>query len=141
MQLQNVKVLIWTNGMRYLLDTNTIIYFLNKDHDVTKKIHLNHDICISVITVGELYFGANKSSRKKENTVIYDTYLETMDILYIDSNIAKQYAHLKSELRKIGNPIPDNDIWIAATAIEHNLIIATRDKHLLDQVIIKTEKW
>ena len=127
--------------MKYLLDTNTIIYYLNKDHDVNRKILANQDIFISVISVGELYYGANKSTRIYENTAIYDDYLKTIDIILIDSNIAKNYAKIKAELKKIGYPIPDNDIWIAATAMVYDLIIATRDKHLLDLKNIKTEKW
>ena len=63
-------------------------------------------------------------------------YLIDTDIL-----VAFHYGIIKSKLEKIGNIISINDYWIAATAIEHDMILVSRDKHLLGLDFVKSEKW
>ncbi len=52
-----------------------------------------------------------------------------------------KYALIKSQLKNCGNPIPENDVWIAAIAEEQDMTIVTRDKHLLLLNFIKSEQW
>ena len=126
---------------KYLIDTNIIIYYINNDRKIVNRLINKSNIYISTISVGELYFGVNVSSKKNENIKVLDKYINYFDILGTNINTAYHYATIRATLRKIGKPIPDNDIWIAAIAKEHNLIIATRDKHFLSLDFIQTENW
>lgn len=62
-------------------------------------------------------------------------------VLKVDEKTAKEYGIIKAELRKKGKPIPENDIWIAALAKQHNLILITRDNHFDEIGSISKEKW
>jgi predicted nucleic acid-binding protein len=53
----------------------------------------------------------------------------TVDILYAGRETAEQYARLFVQLKRAGTPVPDNDLWIAALALEHDLALITRDRH------------
>ncbi len=117
--------------MSYLIDTNVIIGFMKNEPIIVNFIAKTEIINISTISVGEMYFGAFKSNNYKKNFNIYTNFFDLCNILIINENTAKSYAALKNELRIIGQPIPENDLWIAANALEHHLTIVTRDKHLL----------
>jgi tRNA(fMet)-specific endonuclease VapC len=62
-------------------------------------------------------------------------------ILHCDLNVARVYGLLKQRLREKGRPIPENDIWIAATAANHNLILVTRDQHFDEVDGLTTIRW
>jgi len=125
----------------YLLDTNIIIGLLNNDFKIIGRIREENKIYISVITVGEMLYGANNSINKEKNTKLYKDFFETCNIVTITDKTAEGYANIRYELKKMGKPIPENDIWIAAVAREKNMTIVTRDKHLLYVDCIKTEEW
>jgi len=61
--------------------------------------------------------------------------------LQIDEAAARSYGSIKTVLRKKGTPIPENDIWIAALAQHHELIIVTRDKHFREVESVHIENW
>jgi len=63
------------------------------------------------------------------------------EVINVEWNIAQRYSEFKANLRKTGNLKPDNDLWIVATALEHNLTIATKDKHIYNLRGVKVEKW
>ncbi len=74
-----------------------------------------------MVAFGELYFGAAKSRRRDQNAARIEQFVEGQRILFIDSAVARQYGTLKNDLRGKGRPIPENDIWIAAIALERRL--------------------
>ena len=126
----------------YLIDTNIIIALINKEISIELKIQkIKNDISIACISIGELVLGAKQSQNKDKNLNAICDLIKDYTILNINTNTAFQYGDLKSQLRAIGKPIPDNDNWIAAIAKEHDLTIITRDKHLLEIDFIKTERW
>ena len=127
--------------MKYLIDTNIVIYYLNNEYEIVYRMKDMSNFCISTITVGELYYGLNNSSKKLENEIILENFLRNIEIVDINKKIAFHYGYIKSKLKKQGNLIPDNDIWIAAIAYNRNLVIATRDKHFQHIDFIHLEKW
>jgi len=62
-------------------------------------------------------------------------------VLTCDMDTAKKYGIIKSVLRMKGRPIPENDIWIAAITLQHNLILATRDPHFDEIENLNVEFW
>ena len=127
--------------MKYLLDTNIVIAYSKKERIIVDRIKSLHDINISCITLGELYFGANLSAYKESNYNKIKEFLSETNLFDITSYTAYEYALIKAKIRSIGKPLPDNDLWIAAIAQEHNMTIVTRDKHFLELDFIKTEIW
>jgi tRNA(fMet)-specific endonuclease VapC len=113
----------------YALDTNVVIAFLSGDTGVRQRVSEASAVFLPAVVVGELYFGASKSLRAAENTARIDRLAATLGTLGLDVHVAKHYGSLKASLRAAGRPIPENDIWVAATALRHGLALATRDRH------------
>ncbi len=99
------------------------------------------NVFLSTTIAGELYYGAENSSRKKDNIRRIDHFVEDCLVLPIDIDTAKKYAVIKAKLKIIGKPIPENDIWIAAISLQYNLPIATRDQHFNVIDDIKLVTW
>ncbi len=116
------------NG-RYLLDTNIVIALFDKDSKVIKNIKSAEEIFIPAIVIGELYYGAFKSTRQSENLKRIGELKAELNILDCDKFTAEYYGEIKNKLRKKGNPIPENDIWVAALSCQYNLTLISRDKH------------
>jgi len=114
---------------KYLLDTNIVIALFQGEQPILDKITQFKSVFTPSIVVGELYFGAFKSSKIKENVTRINEFALKSEILNCDQHTAKIYGEIKSGLNSIGKPIPENDIWIAATAMQYNLTLITRDSH------------
>ena len=127
--------------MEYLFDTNIIIGFLKNDIKIVERAGELEEINISVITVGEMLYGANNSEKSEENIKKYKNFFEFCNIVNVTEKTAEFYAEIRYKLKKAGKPIPENDIWIAAIAVENGYTIITRDKHLKSIEFIKTEEW
>ncbi|MCX7749334.1 MAG: type II toxin-antitoxin system VapC family toxin [Clostridia bacterium] len=112
-----------------LVDTNIIIKLLNGEQNTIDIFDSLDEVKISSITAGELYYGAKKSRRIDENMEIFREFLSMFPILAIDEKVSNIYGELKARLVKIGVNIPENDIWIAATALYNNLALVTYDEH------------
>jgi len=128
------------NG-RYLLDTNIIIALFAKDPQVHDRIANTEEIFVPCIAVGELYFGAYKSIKTKENLARIDEFALNNTVFVCDTETARKYGDIKILLREKGQPIPENDIWIAAIAEQHGLTLVTKDAHFDAIDHLKIEKW
>lgn len=112
-----------------ILDTNAISAFA--DGEVGLLTHLRTAIRHSVPTIvlGEYRHGLRRSrTAASRNRWLSRLELE-MDVLDVTSATARFYADVKEELRSIGRPIPENDVWIAALSREHGLAVLSRDGH------------
>jgi tRNA(fMet)-specific endonuclease VapC len=116
------------NG-KYLFDTNIVISFLRKDDKIVKILREIDEIYVPVTVIGELYFGAFKSKKVKENLKAISSFMEKIPILENNKGTARLYGETKSQLKKKGKPLPENDIWIAAVAKQYGLTIITNDIH------------
>jgi tRNA(fMet)-specific endonuclease VapC len=126
---------------KYLLDTNIVIPLFAKDPQVTERVRTSQKIFIPIIVIGELYYGARKSSRCQENIAKIDEFVRDNMILNCDVGTARQYSEIKEQLRKKGRPIPENDLWIAAIALQHQLSLVTRDPHFQQIQELNVEIW
>ncbi len=128
------------NG-KYLLDTNILIALFANDRSVKDHLAQAEEIFIPNITVGELFYGAWKSARAQENLQrIEDLVVET-PVLGCGIETARLYGRIKNALRLKGQPIPENDIWIAAIAVEHDLTLVTRDAHFAEVPDLQVAVW
>jgi tRNA(fMet)-specific endonuclease VapC len=128
------------NG-RFLLDTNVIISLFSNDPGTHKRISEVEDVFVPCIVIGELYFGAYKSSRVKENRALISEFALNNVILPCNEDTAILYGEIKNHLREKGLPIPENDIWIAAIARQYSLTLITRDVHFESVDNLKIELW
>ena len=111
------------------LDTNVIIAILNKDTYWIDQLKIFEEVYVPSIVAGEVLFGAKNSGKAVENLKNARTFLNRCHPIEVGYNVAETYAELRLFLKKLGRPIPENDLWIAATCKTKNLKLLTRDKH------------
>ena len=114
---------------RYLLDTNIAIAILEKEIDLERHRGGGIEVFLSTVVLGELFFGAEKSRRFDENVSRIRELALRCPVLPCDEGTASSYGAIKKHLQATGHPIPENDIWIAASARQHELTLVTRDGH------------
>lgn len=126
------------NG-RYLLDTNIAIAIVEKRIDFRDRPGAQGFLSTTVL--GELFFGVEKSSRVEENLKRLQHLRNVFPVFVCDDETARIYGIIKHALLRKGRPIPENDIWIAASARQHKLTLATRDGHFEHVDDLMTEHW
>lgn len=126
---------------RFLLDTSIVVALLSGDAGLQERLVQAEEVFVASIVLGELYFGARRSSRVDENLAQIDAFAASNAILSCDTATARLYGMIKNHLREQGHPIPENDIWIAAIAQQHNLVLVTRDRHFEHVQGLKQESW
>ncbi len=129
------------SGDSYVFDTTVIIKIFGKDQKVIERAEECEEIFIPSIVIGELQYGAQNSKRKEENLEKIEQLSFMSSILHITEQTAKEYGIIKKELKEKGTPIPENDLWIAATAIQNDLKLAGRDKHFEHIDKLAYEQW
>lgn len=128
-------------GGEFLLDTSVAIAFINRDASVLEKVNEAAVIAVPSVVLGELYYGAEKSGRVRYNLDRIEEFSVGHVILSCDEGTARQYGVVKRALQIRGRPIPENDIWIAATAIQHGLTLVTRDAHFREVDGLALAEW
>ena len=114
-----------------LLDTNMYVAFKRGDGDAVELLRLADEVHLSTVVLGELLAGFAAGSRERRNREELTAFLESprVRIDAVDEGTADFYGRIFALLRRKGRPIPTNDLWIAATALQHGLVLATRDDH------------
>ena len=130
------------SGKNYLIDTNIVIGLFASEPSIIEKIKSQSGvISVPSIVIGELFYGAEQSSKKESNRKRIEEFAQTSLITDCDLDTARHYASVKSYLKSKGTPIPENDIWIAALAKQHRLTLVTRDKHFNNIQELLLESW
>jgi len=126
-----------------LLDTDVCIEILRKNKIVIKKRELaEEDTAISFITVGEFYYGAEKSAYKNDNKKLIEEFLLTINVLQSDNDIMKKFGEIKADLKTNNILLPDADILIAATTLtKATKLITGNIKHFERINGLKIENW
>lgn len=125
----------------YLLDTNIIIALFASEISVLNNLVQADQVFIPSIAVGELYFGAKKSARSEKNLEQIEKFIKNVKVIGCDSDTARQYGDVKNKLRIKGRPLPENDVWIAALALQYGLSLVTRDAHFQQVENLQTVLW
>ena len=133
--------------MRYLLDTNTCSRIQADDPSVLSRVAAlprGAALCTSVVVQGEILYGAYRQPEPRRGRLLrgFAVFLDTVpDVLPITPAVAEWYARLKAHLAGRGAPIPANDMWIAATALELGLVLVTDDAHFDRVPGLTVENW
>ncbi|MBC7366411.1 MAG: type II toxin-antitoxin system VapC family toxin [Undibacterium sp.] len=112
-----------------LLDTTVAVAHLRGVATVSERLAEVATRYMSAVALGELHFGLWRSERREENRARLDRWLQGVVVLPVGAATAVRYGELKQQLALAGTPIPENDLWIAAVAIERGLPVATPDEH------------
>lgn len=112
-----------------ILDTNALSAFIDGDASVGDLLRRQARAAIPVIGLGEFRYGIARSRRRSSYEAWLESHLVQFDVLSVTDETAVAYAALRLTLKRAGRPIPANDAWVAALALQHRLPILSRDEH------------
>ena len=117
--------------MRVLLDTSGYIKHISGIPEFVEKVAAAGEILMSPIVLGELMFGFRHGSRIQANANALGRFLgkDVVRLVPVNEVTADRYSRIALQLRRQGTPIPSNDMWIAAQAMEHGAELLTADRH------------
>jgi len=117
--------------MRLLIDTNRYSDMDEGDPEVVKRFESASELWLPLIVLGELFAGFGLGDRNNLNEKQLHDFMERLSVglLFPDETTARHYGEVFRILRGQGTPIPTNDMWIAAQALQHGLTLDTRDQH------------
>ena len=124
-----------------LLDTSAYSAFLRGHEELKLALQRADRIVLTPIVLGELGAGFRAGARHKKNEAELRQFLSSprVDVVTVDTETAERYAVILHALRQARTPIPTNDIWIAASAMQHGLRVLTTDVHYtrIPQIIVE----
>ncbi|HEX9637809.1 MAG TPA: PIN domain-containing protein [Acidobacteriota bacterium] len=112
-----------------ILDTNAVSALLVGDLALAEILAADSRHHLPVIVIGEYRYGLLGSRHPGRLERLLATLIRESIVLPVEEATAEAYAQLRRQLRQRGRPIPENDLWIAALAQQHNLQVVTRDDH------------
>lgn len=124
-----------------ILDTNALSAFLAGDDLLKGVLGSFRVIHLPVIVLGEHRFGLLRSRHRKNIEPLLDRLEAIANILPVDSGTVRPYAEIRDQLKRAGTPIPANDAWIAALALQHDLPVVSRDTHFDAVKRVRRVKW
>ena len=130
--------------MHFLIDTNILIYRLKNLGNVNDNFlkYKDKQMSVSVISYGELIFGAMKSKSVEKNLETVNDIKSIFPIIDINCDIMKTFGEIKAYIQKIGKPVDDMDLLISATAISNGMTLVTHNtKHFENIPNLKLEDW
>ena len=116
---------------RILLDTSAYSAFMRGDGAVVQSLREAREIGLTPVVLGELLAGFRRAARRKENEALLARFLASprVRVFAVDEETADRYALILNALRAAGTPVPTNDLWIAASAMQHGFKVLTTDAH------------
>ena len=130
--------------LKYMLDTNIVIYTMkNKPDSVRERFKKHHGrMCICSITCMELVYGAERSSNPDRNLTSLEGFVARMDVLPLDDSVAAHAGQIRAELARLGMPIGPYDQLIAGHARSQGLVLVTNNEKEFARVPgLRTENW
>ena len=124
-----------------ILDTNALSAFADGSALAVAALQSTDAASVPVIVLGEFRYGIKHSRRHAEYETWLERYLPTFRLLDITEETSVEYASIRSELRRLGKPIPANDVWIAALCRQHQLPLLSRDQHFDDVKGLRRQVW
>lgn len=128
------------NG-KFLIDTNALIKLMARDPNLRWRMGHDFRCFLSLISVGELFSGAHQSTRRAFNAAEIRRLCSEIPVVGWDMEVADHYGRIQAQLRQKGKPIPQNDIWIAATAARNGMTLITLDRHFSSVEGLPIEIW
>jgi tRNA(fMet)-specific endonuclease VapC len=127
--------------LNVLLDTSAYSALQRGDRGILTLLQRSECVAVPVIVLGELHSGFRAGARRAENEELLTRFLgkSSVRILSVTHDTALHYAEIDVFLRSKGRPIPRNDVWIAALAIEHGMLLLTLDAHFQEIPLLLIE--
>jgi tRNA(fMet)-specific endonuclease VapC len=130
--------------VEWLLDTDTVIYCMNQVPSVVGRVEETRvaDRYLSLITVGELFFGILRSRQVERNLSRYRRFFARVKLLPITPTVAERFGALKADLARRGEIVADHDLWIAAHALVHSATLVTNNQSDFGRIAgLRIENW
>jgi tRNA(fMet)-specific endonuclease VapC len=130
--------------LTYMLDTNVCIYVMTKRSlDLLGKFNsLAEQLCVSSITLGELHYGAEKSTRRVDNLTAIEHFVARLEVLAFEAKAAAHYGQLRAELERAGTPCGPHDMQIGGHARSEGLIVVTNNTREFSRMPgVRAENW
>ena len=130
--------------LKYMLDTNIVIYTIKNRPEKVRKVFKRHagQMAISAVTLGELIYGAEKSAQPERNLADIEGFAARLEVLGFDETAALHFGQLRAELAKKGKPIGPYDQMIAGHARSLGLILVTNNMAEFKRVPgLRVENW
>jgi tRNA(fMet)-specific endonuclease VapC len=130
--------------LTYMLDTNICIHVMKTyPPAVREKFNaLAEQLCISSITLGELFYGAEKSARRSENLAAIENFVARLDVLSFGERAAAHYGQVRAELERAGTPCGPHDMQIGGHARSEGLIVVTNNmREFVRMPGLRVENW
>jgi tRNA(fMet)-specific endonuclease VapC len=124
-----------------ILDTNALSAFIDGEPEIGSILGSQHRAAIPVVVLGEFRYGIAGSRRRKTYEEWLTAHLRYFDLLAITAETTVPYTALRATLKRLGRPIPANDAWIAALAMQYRLPILSRDKHFDEISEVRRIGW
>ena len=124
-----------------ILDTSALSAFVDGETGVGQILRRQARAAIPVIVLGEFRYGIAQSKHRSAYEAWLESALPSFDILTVTEETAVAYAALRVALKRSGRPIPANDAWIAALALQHRLSVLSRDEHFDVVPGLERERW
>ena len=112
-----------------ILDTNAVSAWAEGNAAVEAPLRTADRLVVPSIVLGEYYFGIRQSRHRSRYQAWLAWYLPLTEIATVTSATADAYADIRLELKRMGAPIPANDVWVAALARQHGLPVLSNDRH------------
>lgn len=132
-------------AMRYMLDTNICIYIAKHNPPAVRErfaLHAASDLAMSVITLGELRFGAEKSPSRERALATINQLEATIEVMPVPESAGEHYGQIRAVLQRQGQPIGNNDLWLAAHARAEGWILVTNNEREFIRVEgLQVENW
>ena len=130
--------------LRYMLDTNICIYVIkNRPPKLRERFNrLADQLCISAITLGELIYGTEKSSRPMENLSIVEQFAARLEVLAFANKAAAHFGQLRAELERAGEPVGAYDMLIGGHARSEGLVLVSNNVREFRRIKgLRVENW
>jgi predicted nucleic acid-binding protein len=117
--------------MRVAIDTNRLTDLLQGDARLAERLGACDEVWVPLVVLGEIKAGLHGGTQRHRNEALLQRFLAkaTVSVLLPGRETAEHYARIFVQLKRAGTPVPDNDLWLAALALEHDLTLITRDRH------------
>lgn len=130
--------------LKYMLDTNIVIYTIRNRPSHVREMFKKHEgqMCISSVSLGELIYGAERSSQTERNLADINGLIARMDVVAFDEHAAEHFGQLRAELYRVGQPIGPYDMMIAGHARATGLILVSNNIKEFNRVPgLRLENW
>lgn len=124
-----------------ILDTNALSAFVDGDANVGEILRKQPRAAIPVIVLGEYRYGIAGSRHRAAYEQWLVSHLPYFDVLPVTADTTLAYAAIRVAVKKLGQPIPAHDAWIAALAIEHRMPVLSKDRHFDYVAQIQRVSW